>query len=225
MAPPIIAAAMLSRNDGQHEHDRQQHEAALPVVGQESRQHGGHAAVLEVLGEQREAQQQAEEVRQDHPLVAEVSPMNPLKPRAGLKRREEQLVQRDHGEPGERDLQRVVMEERDAKQRQREEDELDRDPEQGGTRCGRRARGEHGRWARRTARARSMRRALPGTFPYASISSSMRRSTGPSVESLAASRIIRAKRDSPVHPHPVQSRRPRRSARCPSPCNPRSPCR
>ena len=42
---------------------------------------------------------------------------------------EEQLVDGDHREPGERDLQRLVMEDRDAEQRQAEQDEVDRDAE------------------------------------------------------------------------------------------------
>ena len=42
---------------------------------------------------------------------------------------EEQLVDGDHREPGQCDLQRLVMEDRDAEQRQAEQDEVDRDAE------------------------------------------------------------------------------------------------
>ena len=71
---------------------------------------------------------------------------------------EEQLVDSDHREPGQRDLQRLVMEDRDAEQRQAEQDEVDRDAEhehrlrrvgarrgrRGGRRDESRKQGEHG---------------------------------------------------------------------------------
>ena len=43
---------------------------------------------------------------------------------------EEQLVDGDHREPGQRNLQRLVMEDRDAEQRQAEQNEINRDAEQ-----------------------------------------------------------------------------------------------
>ena len=48
---------------------------------------------------------------------------------AGLEAGEGELVEDDRREAGERDLERVVMEDRDAEQRQREQDEVDRNAE------------------------------------------------------------------------------------------------
>ena len=49
---------------------------------------------------------------------------------AVLEAGEAELVERDGGEAGQRHLQRVVVEERDAEQRQREQDEVDRDAQE-----------------------------------------------------------------------------------------------
>ena len=43
---------------------------------------------------------------------------------------EEKLVDRNGGKPGQRDLKRLVVEYRDAKQRQAEQNEINRDAEQ-----------------------------------------------------------------------------------------------
>ena len=56
----------------QHEDHHQQHERALPVVGQQLRQPRRNAAGLEMLRQQREAEQQAQQVGEQHPFVAEV---------------------------------------------------------------------------------------------------------------------------------------------------------
>ena len=49
---------------------------------------------------------------------------------------EEQLVDGDHCKPSQRDLQRLVMEDSDAEQRQAEQDEINRDAKQiDGLRC------------------------------------------------------------------------------------------
>ena len=56
----------------QHEHDDEQRKAALPVVGQEGRHLVRDAALLEMARQQREAHQQQEQVRQDHPFVLQV---------------------------------------------------------------------------------------------------------------------------------------------------------
>ena len=56
----------------QHENHGEQHESALPVVGQEFRQHCRHMAFLEVPRQQRKADEQEEEVAQNDPLVRQV---------------------------------------------------------------------------------------------------------------------------------------------------------
>ena len=49
----------------------------------------------------------------------------PARPAPVLESRKQELVERDHREAGERHLERAVVEERDAEQRQREQDELE----------------------------------------------------------------------------------------------------
>ena len=102
-----------------HEHAGEQHEAAFPVIRQQVRQHLGHAALLEVIGPQREAQQQPEQVRERAPLVAEV--------RVKAGQAGTGLEAGDDDRAGERDLQRVVVEQRDAEKRQRKQHEVERD--------------------------------------------------------------------------------------------------
>ena len=113
----------------QHEHDGEQHKPAGPTVRQERWHLVRDAAVLEVPRQDRKAHQQQEQVGEDHPLVVhlqhEAAEALSL-PEAG----EEQLVDGDHRKPGQRDLQRLVMEDRDAEQRQAEQNEINRDAEQ-----------------------------------------------------------------------------------------------
>ena len=120
----------------QHEHDGEQREPALPSVGQERRHLVRNAAVLEVPGQDRKAHQQQEQVREDHPFVLHVQ-AEAGQSGAELEAGEDQLVQDDRGEAGERDLKRAVVEERHAKQGHGEQDEVDRDAEDVDRRCGR----------------------------------------------------------------------------------------
>ncbi len=124
---------------GEHEDHRQQHEAAFPVVRQVARKRLRHVAFLEMARQQCEAQQQAEQIDQHHPFVAHV------RAEAGdtgavLEAGEDELVGRDGGQPRERHLQRVVVEQGDAQQRQAEQDEIDGDAEQRRTVAGRKRR-------------------------------------------------------------------------------------
>ena len=81
-----------------------------------------------MLREQCEPEQEPEQVGEDHPLVREMQPQAG-QARALLEARERELVDDDRGEPDQRDPERVVMEKRDAEQRQREQDEIDGDSE------------------------------------------------------------------------------------------------
>ena len=120
----------------QHENHHQQHEPALPVVRQERRQHVRDVALLEMARQQRKADQQQEQVGQDHPFVLHAAAPGRAKPGPVFESGEEQLVDGDGRKPGQRDLQRVVMKERDAQQRQPKQDEVDRDAKQiDGLRC------------------------------------------------------------------------------------------
>ena len=90
----------------QHEHDGEQREPALPAVGQERRHLVGNAAVLEMPRQDRKAHQQQEQVREDHPFVLHVQ-AEAGQSGAELEAGEDQLVEDDRGEAGERDLKRA----------------------------------------------------------------------------------------------------------------------
>ena len=53
----------------QHEHQRQQHEAAFPVVGKQRRHFIRNAALLEMPGQERKPRQQQEQIGQYDPLM------------------------------------------------------------------------------------------------------------------------------------------------------------
>ena len=109
-----------------HCDEDEQHEAALPVVGQEARHLVGDLAFLEVAREQGKAHEQEEQVGEDHGLVRHVLD-EARQAGAVLEARKAQLVERDGGETGQGHLQRVVVEQGDAEQRQGEQDEVDGD--------------------------------------------------------------------------------------------------
>jgi hypothetical protein len=77
-----------------------------------------------VLRQRRESDQQPEEIRDDHPLLAQVCG-EAVQSWTLVESRDHQLPGRDRGEPGERDRERPVMEECDAEQRRREQQEFD----------------------------------------------------------------------------------------------------
>jgi hypothetical protein len=95
----------------QHEDHPEQDESALPVVGQDPRDHDRHLRILEVLREEREAHEQAEEVREDHPLMGKEG-REAGEARALGEPGERKLVDRDGDEPADRDLEGLVVEER-----------------------------------------------------------------------------------------------------------------
>ena len=72
MVPPMIAAAMLSRNDDSTKTITSSTNPPFQSSGRKRGSTAGTLAVLEVLGQQREAEQQAEQVGEDHPLVRQV---------------------------------------------------------------------------------------------------------------------------------------------------------
>jgi hypothetical protein len=81
-----------------------------------------------VARQDREPHQQQEQVRKDHRFVLHVQ-HEAGEADAEFEAGENQLVEDDRGQPAERDLQRLVMENRDADERQRKQDEIDRDTE------------------------------------------------------------------------------------------------
>ena len=83
-------------------------------------------ALFEVPREQGKAHQEAEQVGQDDPFMLEMQRQTG-QPVAGLETGEHQLVQGDRCQAAEADVQGVVVEQGDAQQGEREEDELERD--------------------------------------------------------------------------------------------------
>jgi hypothetical protein len=104
----------------QHENHDQEDEAALPVARQEARENGRYATCLEVLRQEREAQQQAEQVGEQHPFMGE---MRDEARGAGALRKggEQDLEQRNHRESDRRHPQRVEVKQGDPQKRQPEQ--------------------------------------------------------------------------------------------------------
>jgi hypothetical protein len=97
---------------GQHEHHREQRERTLRLSRQVLWEHCGNMAFLEVLGQQCKAQQQAQQIGKNDPLMAQVADQA-WQAIAGLEPGERQFVQRDRSEANKCHLQRVVVEQRD----------------------------------------------------------------------------------------------------------------
>ncbi len=81
-----------------------------------------------MVREQREAEQQAEQVGENHPLVRQVQ-RQAAEAGAGLEAGEPELVEHDHAEADERDLERMMMKQCDAGEGQAEQHEIDRHAE------------------------------------------------------------------------------------------------
>ncbi len=112
-----------------HGDDAEQGQSACPVIGQEARHLVRNPAFLKMPGEQRKAHEQAEQVGKNDPLMLEMAD-EPRQARAEFEAGKDQLINRDGGKPGHRHLQRVVVEQRNTKQRQPEQDEVDRNARQ-----------------------------------------------------------------------------------------------
>jgi hypothetical protein len=109
----------------QHENHEKQHQPAFPVVGQQFWQPLRNAAGLEVLGQQRKAEQQAQQVGEQHPFLAEV--IEPAGDAGSFReRRKRDLEQRYHDHAADGDRQRMVVKQRDSDQGQPEQQEIDR---------------------------------------------------------------------------------------------------
>ena len=125
--------------EGRHdEHQQQQREAAFPVVRQVLGQDHRDMAFLEVAREDGEAHQQAQQVRDHHPLVAQMTD-EAGEAGAALEAGENDLVGGDHHRPTGGHRQRVAVKQRDAEQGEAEQDEIHRDA--GDLRAGGRQRG------------------------------------------------------------------------------------
>ncbi len=85
-----------------------------------------------MTGKEREADDEQEQVGREHPFVAEMTG-EPGEPGVAAKRREGELVGDDDRQADDRNAQRMAVQDGDAEQDRREQDEVDRDAEQGGT--------------------------------------------------------------------------------------------
>ena len=130
IAPPISAAAMLSRKEDSTNTMTSSTKAPFHSRGRIFRQHRRHLAVLEMLRQQRETEQQAQQVGEDDPFVLQVLDET-RDAGARLEPGECELVEGDGRQPDQRHPQRVMVEQRHAEQRQRKQDEIDRNPEDG----------------------------------------------------------------------------------------------
>ena len=124
IAPPIIAAAMLSRNDDSTKIMMSRTKPPFQSSGRKRGSTDRHAALLEVPRQEREAHEQQEQVREDHPLVLQMGD-EPGDAGTFLEPGEHDLVGADDRQPDQRHAQGVVVEQRDAEQRERKENKVD----------------------------------------------------------------------------------------------------
>ena len=119
-------AAMLSRNDDSTKIITSRTNPPFQSSGSRREQPRGNVARLEMLRQQREPSSSPRRFASStHSCRKRKIPPTRT---CGGERREEDLEERDDRQSGHRDLQRVVMEQRDAEQRDGEQDEIDRDP-------------------------------------------------------------------------------------------------
>jgi hypothetical protein len=79
-------------------------------------------------GQQRKPHQEQEQIAERDPLMRHMM-AEAGEARAVFEPGEDQFVDDDRGEPGQRDGERVMMKQRDTEQRQRKQDEIDGYPE------------------------------------------------------------------------------------------------
>ncbi len=128
IVPPISAAAMLSRK---LESTNTMASSASPPV-QPSGRNAGISSGMRLFSKCRERiakpiSSRNRFARMTHSCCR--CSARPRSPAPNLNPVKSELVDDDRREAGQRDLQRLVMEERDAEQRQGEQDEVDRDAE------------------------------------------------------------------------------------------------
>ena len=93
----------------EHEHQDEQHNAALPVVRQQCRHLVRNPAFLEMARQQREAHQKKEQIAQSDPLMPQVV-AETAEAGAVFESGEDQLVKHDGAETGQGNGQCVMME-------------------------------------------------------------------------------------------------------------------
>ena len=108
----------------EHEHHYEQHERAAPTAGQHLLEVRSQVRLFEVLREQREAEQESQQVRERDPLVAEVHG-EAVEARSRVEAGDRELIGDDRGEARQRHLERMVVEQGDAGQREAEQHEVD----------------------------------------------------------------------------------------------------
>ena len=119
---------MLSRKLERTQTITSKHEAALPIVREKLGEDDRHVTLFEMTGKQRKAHEQAEQVRENHPLVTEMR-HEAGDASTGLESGKRNLVEGDCHQTGERHNQNVAMKQRDAQQGQPKQNEIDWDTE------------------------------------------------------------------------------------------------
>ena len=105
---------MLSRKLENTNTMREQHQPALPIVGQQHRHLVGHLTFFEVARQQRKSHQQQEQISQDYPFVLHML-RKASESGTILKSSKGDFVCGDRRKTCEGDLKRVMMKERNAK--------------------------------------------------------------------------------------------------------------
>ncbi len=132
----------------EQEDDDKKHERPHPACWQQLRQDFRHAAVLEMAGQKRKADQQAEQIDQQHPLMRHVQAES-SQAFSGLEAGEQDLVGGNCHHASEGHWQGMMVKQGDAEKCRGEENEIDGNAGDGrllSTRCRERQRyGEQGR--------------------------------------------------------------------------------
>src|SRR4030095_8002665 len=106
------------------------------------RRHYRKMSFLEVPRQEREAGEQAKQIDEDDPLVLEMK-KEADRSRSGFETGEDYFVKRDRDQSGQGNAQSVVMKNSHAEEREAEQDEIDRDPEEQRDMCQSGKSGDH----------------------------------------------------------------------------------
>ena len=113
------AAANIVEKRSHDEDNAEQRQPAGPVVGEQPRQMVRDIALLEMIGEQLEADEKQKKIGDNHPFVFEMTNQGLGSGSCG-KGAEERLVGQDDQQPSETDLERAFVKQRHAQEHQRE---------------------------------------------------------------------------------------------------------
>ena len=110
---------------GQDEDDGQQRQPASPIVGEQPRQMVRHVALLEMVRQHLEADEQKQQIGDNDPFMFKMTGKC-FGPASGWEGAKERLVGHDDQQPCDGDFQRALVEQRYAQKHQPKKDELSR---------------------------------------------------------------------------------------------------